>query len=107
MAFFLPAAPTIWGFITAVLASLVARILISMGVTVTTFTGLEYAMSAVKNRIEDAFTGLPVAVSQLIAMAEIDTAINIIFAAYVLRWTLRGMAGGAWTTWIKGPLGGS
>jgi len=92
-----------WGYLLGFFASIVPILgslisgmavqgLVSVGVGVLTFTGMQslfdYAMDAMINY----FSGLPSDLIQLLGLMGVDLALNIVFSAGVTLLTIKGMS---------------
>lgn len=75
-------------FIMAVLGHIVGRLVILLGIGVVTYTGFQSALNFLDDFVQNQFSGLPQYVLQLMGMLHLDTAIAIITAAYITRWTI-------------------
>lgn len=95
----------IWTFITLILGSLISKILILLGITLVTFTGITLGIDAVQAYVESNVSGLPAYMVQLFGMLHMDTAIAIILAAYAARTTTQFVNGIA-TRFAVGATGG-
>jgi hypothetical protein len=75
-------------WLLAMAQPLLAKILISLGMTITTVTGLTFAYSTLKSQIESGFNGMPAAALQLVALAGFPVALGAILGAvvFVITW---------------------
>lgn len=73
----------IW--LAAILPSMVARVIASLGMGVITVTGFTLAWDTVKNLIITNFQGLPADVLALAGLAGVGTGLGIIFGAITAR----------------------
>jgi len=87
----------LFGGFLQVAGSLVGRVLLSLGISYAVFTGVDAALTAVK---QDAFTALASAtgfapqMAAFIGVLQIGTCMNIIFSAWAARLVLAGMTSG-------------
>lgn len=107
MAFPALGAPVVAAFLGSVLAGVVARVLIALGITFATYTGIQSGLDLVLSYIQNETGALPAATVQLMALAKIDVALSMIFSAYGLRLVFQGLASGGLTRIVFGPIGGS
>lgn len=83
--------PLVAKFLAIVVSGLVFRALASLGFAYVTYVGLGSLVDTVKGHIVALFGSLPPSVAQILGMAKIDVAINIVIAAIVARLLLSGM----------------
>lgn len=81
--------------------SLVAQVLVGLGVGVVTYTGTDMVITWLRTNAITAFQGLPAEVVGMLALMKVGTCIAIIFSAMVMRMTLSGIAGGASKAFVK------
>jgi len=77
--------------ISSIIGPIVLQILIYLGLTSTVIYGLTLVYNQVFNFIINQFLGIPIEIQQLLGLAKIDVAINIIFGAYIVRFSLIGL----------------
>lgn len=83
--------PLVARFLALVVSGLVFRALASLGFAYVTYVGLGGLVDTVKAHVVTLFGSLPPSVAQILGMAKIDIAINIIVSAIVARLLLSGM----------------
>lgn len=97
-------------FVAALLGGLVniaghlaGRVLIALGFSAITFTGLSLTLDWLKTQAVNALTGLPHDMVQLIAYMKVGESISIILSALATRMVLEGLsAGGTISKLVKG-----
>lgn len=72
---------------------MVMQVLISLGVSVVTYQGMDSAITWAKSQALSSIQGLPADMIALMAFMGVGQAINIIFSAMVMRMTLQGING--------------
>lgn len=84
------------GAIGTALASYVGRILIALGITYVTYSGVDVLLNNYKS---DVFLLLGVGgtMQGIVAVCRIGDATNILFSAFAARMALNGLTGGAFT----------
>lgn len=87
----LPVAPFVAAFLGHIVSGLVFRGVAALGFAYVTYKGINILINSTKSYITGLFSGLPPEVAQILGLARIDVAINIIFAAIVARFVLAGM----------------
>jgi len=99
----------IWTFITSIIGPSVKKILVALGVSFVTYTGMDVAMDSLKNYVFSTLAGAPTSVVQMLGLLEVDSAINIVFSAIAFRAVLAGFKAGKKTThpWSNPAEGGN
>lgn len=72
-------------FLLAMVQPLVARVLVSLGLSLVTFTGMSVAIDLLTTRAVTAWGGLPASILQLAGLAGIGEALSIITGAVATR----------------------
>lgn len=78
-------------FGAAVAANLVARILMTLGISFVTYTGFDTVLSYAFNMVKSSITGLPHDVLCFLGLASVDIALNLLFSAYACRIAMTAM----------------
>lgn len=87
----------LFGGFLQVAGSLVGRVLLSLGISYAVFTGVDAALSGIK---QEAFLALAGATSfaphmaSFVGVLQIGTCLNIVFSAWAARLVLAGMTSG-------------
>lgn len=87
-------AALIGGLVSAA-GSMVGRVLIALGVSYVSYTGLNVLFSGIQSAVASNLSALPPGVIGLMGLLKVGTSINIIFSAITVRMTLGGLTGGA------------
>lgn len=86
----LPAAAA--GIVSMAMAYVIGRIIFKviagLGIGVIAFVGFDALLDEAQAYINDTLFQLPAQVSQLLAICNVDDAINLLLAAYVARFTI-------------------
>jgi CRISPR/Cas system-associated exonuclease Cas4 (RecB family) len=92
----LPALP---GFISGV----VSYVAVSLGFSLVVYAGASTAIDTIADYIQANMDGLPLALSQLMALAGFDTYVNVVLTCVVFSFTLNGLmaAKGYKPSWRK------
>lgn len=99
--------PAIIGGLTSALASMVGRVLLTLGMTYVTFAGFNIVIEEVFSLIRDSFAGLPAQVLGLVGYLWVDKAISLIFSAYSAAFVIRSMGAASFTRMVlKAPTPG-
>jgi len=83
------------GGLINIAATLAGRVLLALGVGFVTYTGFESGLDYLKSQAISNIQSLPADMVQLIAYLGVGQAISIISSAYVVRFMLNGLTGGA------------
>ncbi len=84
----------IGGMLLNVAGSLVFRVLVGLGMSVVTYTGVDTVLEKLKTTTVEAFQGMPVELVALLSYMKVGVAISIIFSAVAVRLALSSMASG-------------
>lgn len=83
------------GALVEVAGTLVGRVLLSLGIGYSVFTGVDTGLSWLHSQALAGFSGMPAQVVQIASVTQVGTSINIIFSALTARLVLQGLTGGA------------
>lgn len=75
--------------------SLVAQVLVGLGVGVVTYTGTDLAITWLRANAVVAFQGLPSEVVGMLALMKVGSCIAMVFSALVIRMTISGISNGS------------
>lgn len=73
------------GLLSTIAASMVAKVLVSIGFSVVTFVGMGFVISGILDTIQGQVSLVPAAALQAMALVKLDVAINIIVSAATLK----------------------
>lgn len=74
-----------------VLKAMLTRALVLLGISTITYTGVSVAVSAAFAKMTDGWSGLPIYAVQLLTLAHIPQAINVICSALLGSLAVRGL----------------
>lgn len=83
----------LWGALLNIAGSLVGQVLISLGIAVVTYVGVDTTLDKLKSDAVMALMGLPPDLVALLSFLKVGVAISIITSAVAVRLTLSGMTG--------------
>lgn len=89
------------GMLTSIAPHLVSQVLISLGIAVVTYSGLDFAMSFAKAQAVAGLVALPPTVLAVMSVLKVGVCINIVFSAMAMRATLNGFRNGVFKRWSK------
>jgi Protein of unknown function (DUF2523) len=95
--------PLILAFIGALVRAvgpLVTQVLLSLGLSFASYTGIDFAITEAKARALSALAGNGQLFLQFAGVFQIGTAINIITSAFIARTVLQGIVGGKLTKMV-------
>lgn len=98
-------APIIGGVILSLVAGVVFRVLLALGIGYATYTGVDSMLNRLRALVETHLSAIPPEVYQLAAYAQIGVCLQILLSAITIRFTLSGYraAVGAITAWMILP----
>jgi hypothetical protein len=91
---------SVGGMLLSITGSLVGRVLLSLGIAVITYGGVDVTLTWLKGQAVSAFSGLPAEMVALMAYMKIGSCISMIFSAIVVRQTLNGISSGSFKKWV-------
>lgn len=92
---------SLWGGLINIAGTLAGQVLIGLGISVMTYTGLDTTMSWLKDQALTSLNGLPVEAIGMLSAMGVGEAINIITSAMTVRLTLDGLTSGTIKKWVK------
>lgn len=88
------------GMLINLVGSLAGRLLVALGVSVATYTGLSVTTSWIKSSALSYLTALPPDLLGILAYLKIGVVINIITSAITARMVIDGLNGGTFKKWV-------
>lgn len=83
----------IGGMLLNITRSIVGRVLLALGLSVVTFTGVNTGIATLRSTVQTGLSGLPAEVLQMLAIMKVGTGLTMIFAAITASMVLRGLTG--------------
>ena len=80
--------------------SIVARVLIALGIGYASYSGITAVLDGVKALVVSYLSGAPVTILTIMSLLKVDVAVSIIFSAYAARLVLRGLSSGKLTKMV-------
>lgn len=90
----------IGGMLINLVGTLVGRVLIALGISVITYSGLSITLDWMKSQALSAIGGLPADVIGMLAMMKVGVAISIVTSAILARQVLNGLTGDTMKKWV-------
>lgn len=88
------------GMLINLVGTLVGRVLIALGISVVTYTGVNASLEALKMQAISSFAALPPEVYSMLAMMRVGQCISIITSAIAARMLLDGLTGDTFKRWV-------
>ncbi len=95
-----PIVAAVGGVLINVAGTVAGRVLVALGISVATFTGIDFTLDYLKDQALASITGMGATLVQLIAYLQVGTCINIIVSAMLARAALQGLTGGTFKRWV-------
>lgn len=90
----------IMGALIQIVGSLVGRVLVALGLSVITYTGMSVTLTWLKSQAVTAALGLPADVIGMLSVMKVGTSISIIFSAMLARLVVTGLQGDTVKKWV-------
>lgn len=88
------------GALINIAGTLVGRVLISLGLSVVTFTGLSTTLDWAKSNVATSFSSLPPEVIGMLSMLGVGEFLSIVLSAVSARMVLQGLTGDSVKKWV-------
>lgn len=88
------------GGLLNIAGSLVGRVLIALGLSVATFSGLSATLSWAKTNVLTSFTSLPPEVVGMLSALGVGEFLSILLSAVAARLLLQGLTDGSMKKWV-------
>jgi len=90
----------IGGMLINIVGTLVGRVLIALGISVVTYTGITITLDALKAQAISAFSGLPPEVFGLLGILKVGQCISIVTSAIAAKLVIDGLTGDTMKKWM-------
>jgi cell division protein FtsX len=90
----------IGGMLINIVGTLVGRVLIALGISVITYTGITVTLNALKDQAISAFSGLPPEVFGLLGILKVGQSISIVTSAIAAKLVIDGLTGDTIKKWM-------
>lgn len=90
----------IGGMLINLVGTLAGRVLIALGISVVTYTGVSASLDWMKSGAVSALGGLPAEMLGLIAFMKVGVCISIITSAIAARAIISGISGDSFKRWV-------
>lgn len=92
-------ASLVGGFLE-VMASMVGRVLIALGLGVVTYNGLDAGLSFFRQKMIDSLGSAGANVAGMAGVLQLDVVLSILIAAATMKLLINGASGGAIKRWV-------
>ncbi len=90
----------ILGGLIQITGSLVGRVLVALGLSTVTYSGMSTSLTWLKTQAVTAALGLPPDVIGMLSVMKVGTSISIIFSAMLARLVVTGLQGDTVKKWV-------
>lgn len=90
----------IGGMLINLVGTLAGRILIALGISVVTYTGVNTSLDAIKSQAISSFSALPPEMMAIIGLMKVGVCISIVTSAITARMVINGLTGGTFKRWV-------
>lgn len=88
------------GALIQIVGSLVGRVLVALGLSAVTYTGMSVTLNWLKSQAVTAALGLPADVIGMLSIMKVGASISIIFSAMLARLVVTGLSGDTVKKWV-------
>lgn len=88
------------GGLISIAGTLAGRVLIGLGISVVTYSGMAASLTWLKSQAVVAILGLPPPVVGMLSALKVGQAISIVFSAILARQVIQGLSGDALKKWV-------
>lgn len=89
------------GGLINIAGTLAGQVLIGLGISVVTYTGVDTSLGWLKTQALANITSLPPGLPALLSFMKVGVCISILSSAMVARMTLNGFTGGTFKRWVN------
>lgn len=89
------------GGLINIAGSLAGKVLIGLGISVITYTGVSATIGWLKTGAISAFQGLPSDVIGMLSLMHVGSCVSMVCSAVVVKFTFAGLASDALRKWVK------
>ncbi|MCW5222828.1 DUF2523 domain-containing protein [Verminephrobacter aporrectodeae subsp. tuberculatae] len=90
----------IGGMLINLAGVLAGRVLIALGISVITYTGITVTLDALKSQAISAFSNLPLEVFSILGVLRVGQCISIVTSAIAAKLVIDGLTGDTFKKWI-------
>lgn len=90
----------IGGMLINLVGTIAGRVLIALGISVITYTGITATLDVLKTQAISAFSGLPPEVFGLLGLLKVGQCISIVTSAIAAKMVIDGLTGDTFKRWV-------
>lgn len=90
----------IGGMLINLVGTLVGRVMVALGISVITYTGITITLDALKSQAISAFSSLPPEVFGLLGILRVGQCISIVTSAIAAKLVIDGLTGDTMKKWV-------
>ena len=90
----------IGGMLINLVGTLVGRVMVALGLSVVTYTGISASLDAIKAQAIASFGALPAETMSIISLLKVGQCISIVSSAIAVRLLLNGLTGDTFKRWV-------
>jgi len=90
----------IGGMLITIAGSIVGRVLMALGLSITTYIGVSTTLDWLEGKMLDALDGTPEKILSLLAFMKVGMCLNIIVTAIMVRSVMKGVTGDSLKKWV-------
>jgi hypothetical protein len=91
----------IGGMLINLVGTLVGRVMVALGISVITYTGMSTTLSTLKQQAITSFQGLPADLLGMLSYMRVGQAFSIVTSAIVARMVINGVSGDSFKRWVN------
>lgn len=88
------------GVLAQILPSLIGRVLLALGISFVTYTGMSVAIDGLYASAQSSFSGLPAETLNLLAYLWVDKALSVVFSAFTAALAIKTLKTGSITKMV-------
>lgn len=88
------------GMLINLVGTLTGRVLVALGISVTSFTGFNTSLEWMKTEVLSAISGLPPELIGILGVLKVGVCLNIIVSAMLARLSLQGITSDTLKQWV-------
>lgn len=89
------------GGLINIAGTLTGRVLIALGISVATYSGINASLDFLKSGAVSAMLSLPPQVVGMLSLMKVGSCVSMMVSAVVVRMTLQGLKDGVMKAWTK------
>lgn len=91
---------SIGGMLINLVGTLVGRVLVALGISVVTYTGIKASLDYLQSQAVGSFSSLPSGAMEIISLMRVGQCISIVTSAIAVRLMLDGLSSDTFKRWV-------